>query len=70
MSMPSLVYVLGAHVFRAHADVLSELRLAEHGLEGAAEATIIHTWKPLLLAQFTSALGLLSLLTSNLLPDP
>lgn len=67
MSMPSLVYVLGltgaVHMltyYRHHA--------SEHGLEGAAEATITHTWKPLMLAQFTSALGLLSLLTSELLP--
>ena len=42
---------------------------AEHGLEGAPEATIVHTWKPLLLGQFTSALGLLSLLTSDLAPS-
>lgn len=67
MSMPSLVYVLGltgaVHMltyYRHHA--------SEHGLEGAPEATIVHTWKPLLLAQFTSALGLLSLLTSELAP--
>lgn len=67
MSMPSLVYVLGltgaVHMltyYRHHA--------TEHGLEGAAESTIVHTWRPLLIAQFTSALGLLSLLTSELLP--
>ncbi|HTN76410.1 MAG TPA: hypothetical protein VL096_14225, partial [Pirellulaceae bacterium] len=41
---------------------------SEHGLEGASEATIINTWKPLMLGQVTSALGLISLLTSDLLP--
>jgi predicted RND superfamily exporter protein len=67
MSMPSLVYVLGL-TCSVHMLTYYRHHVVEHGLEGAAEATIKHTWKPLLLAQFTSALGLLSLLTSNLLP--
>src|SRR5690606_32746660 len=67
MSMPSLVYVLGL-TSTVHMLTYYRHHASEHGLEGAAEATIIHTWKPLMLAQFTSALGLLSLLTSELSP--
>lgn len=67
MSMPSLVYVLGL-TGAVHMLTFYRHHCVEHGLEGAAEATIIHTWKPILLAQVTSAIGLLSLLTSELSP--
>lgn len=67
MSMPSLVYVLG---LSGSVHILTYYRhhCLEKGLEGASEATIAHTFKPIMLAQITSAIGLLSLLTSELLP--
>lgn len=67
MSMPSLVYVLGL-TSAVHMITYYRHHCQEEGLEGAAEATIMHTWKPLLIAQLTSAIGLVSLLTSELLP--
>ena len=67
MSMPSLVYVLGlsgaVHIVNYYRDAVEE-----HGVEGAAGRALAHGWKPCALAAFTTALGLLSLNTSNILP--
>ena len=67
MSMPSLVYVLGlsgaVHIVNYYRDAVEE-----HGVEGAAGRALAHGWKPCTLAAFTTALGLLSLNTSNILP--
>jgi len=67
MSMPSLIYVLGlsgaVHIVNYYRDAVEE-----HGLEGAPERAVLHGWKPCTLAAFTTALGLLSLNTSNIVP--
>lgn len=67
MSMPSLVYVLGlsgaVHIINYYRDSVEE-----GGVIGAPEKAISHGWKPCTLAAFTTALGLLSLYTSNILP--
>jgi len=67
MSMPSLVYVLGLsgaiHIVNYYRD---EVR--NHGTEGAAGRAIKHAWIPCTLASVTTALGLISLCTSNIVP--
>lgn len=67
MSMPSLIYVLGlsgaVHIVNYYRDAVEE-----HGPEGAPERALSHGWKPCTLAAFTTALGLLSLNTSNIVP--
>lgn len=67
MSMPSLVYVLGlsgaVHIVNYYRDACYE-----DGPELAAETAVAHGWFPCTLAAFTTALGLVSLCTSNLTP--
>lgn len=67
MTMPSLVYVLGisgaVHVVNYYRDACHE-----HGPDGAVETAVKHGWFPCTLAAFTTALGLISLCTSNLTP--
>ncbi|HIF32580.1 MAG TPA: hypothetical protein EYQ75_13105 [Planctomycetaceae bacterium] len=67
MTMPSLVYVLGlsgaVHIVNYYRDACQE-----SGLEGAPEKALAHGWGPCTLAAFTTALGLLSLYTSNIMP--
>ena len=67
MSMPALVYVLGlsgaVHIVNYYREAVEE-----KGVEGAAERALSHAWGPCSLAAFTTALGLISLFTSNLLP--
>ena len=67
MSMPSLVYVLGlsgaVHVVNYYRDACHET-----GPETAAEVAVKQGWFPCLLAAFTTAIGLISLYTSNLVP--
>jgi uncharacterized protein len=67
MSMPSLVYVLGmsgaVHIVNYYRDACHE-----SGLQGAPELALKHGWGPCTLAAFTTALGLLSLYASNLMP--
>jgi predicted RND superfamily exporter protein len=67
MSMPSLVYVLGlsgaVHIVNYYRDACHE-----HGLEGAPDRALANGWGPCSLAAFTTALGLLSLYTSNIVP--
>ena len=67
MSMPSLVYVLGLsgaiHVVNYYRD---EVRL--RGESGAAGRALRHALVPCTLASVTTAIGLVSLFTSNLAP--
>lgn len=67
MSMPALVYVLGlagaVHIVNYYQEAVRE-----HGLDGAPERALADGWGPCTLAAFTTALGLLSLYTSNLMP--
>ena len=67
LSMPSLVYVLamsGAiHIINYYHDAVRE-----NGLEGAPEKCLSHAWVPCLVAAITTALGLISLCYSNLIP--
>ncbi len=67
MSMPSLVYVLGlsgaVHIVNYYRDAVEE-----QGVAGAAGRALSHGWKPCSLAALTTALGLMSLHTSNILP--
>lgn len=67
MSMPALVYVLGisgaAHLINYYREAVEE-----NGFEGAPEAAVRHGWKPALLCNLTTALGLFSLFTSDIIP--
>ena len=67
LSMPSLVYVLAisgaVHIINYYHDAIRE-----HGLDGAAERALRHGLGPCALAAFTTALGLGSLLASQLIP--
>ncbi len=67
MSMPSLVYVLGLsgaiHVINYYRD---EVR--SRGETGAAGRALRHAFLPCTLASLTTAIGLISLFTSNLTP--
>ena len=67
MSMPSLVYVLGLsgaiHVVNYYRD---EVRSG--GISGAAGRALRHAILPCTLASVTTAIGLISLFTSNLAP--
>ncbi|MFO1066341.1 MAG: MMPL family transporter [Pirellulales bacterium] len=67
MSMPSLVYVLAisgaVHLINYYRDAIEE-----GGLHGAAERAVMHAWKPALLCSTTTALGLVSLYASELVP--
>ena len=67
MSMPSLVYVLGisgaVHIVNYYRDAVRE-----HGVAGASERALAHAWWPCTLAAITTALGLVSLNSSNVLP--
>lgn len=67
MSMPSLVYVMGlagaVHVINYYRDAV-----IEGGYEAASERALKHSFLPCFLCNFTTALGLISLLTSNITP--
>lgn len=67
MSMPSLVYVLGlsgaVHIVNYYREACYE-----HGPRRAVEIAVKHSLFPCALASFTTALGLISLTTSNLTP--
>ncbi|MEO8495843.1 MAG: MMPL family transporter, partial [Planctomycetota bacterium] len=67
LSMPALVYVLAVsgavHLINYYKDAVEE-----GGLDGAADRAIAHGWKPALLCSITTALGLLSLYSSELVP--
>lgn len=67
LSMPSLVYVLGLsgaiHVINYYRD-----EVAAHGRIGAPGRAFRHALLPCSLAAFTTAIGLISLYTSNIVP--
>jgi predicted RND superfamily exporter protein len=67
MSMPSLVYVLGlsgaAHIINYYREALDN-----HGPVGAPESAISHGWRPAVLCNVTTAIGLVTLVTSELVP--
>ncbi len=67
MSMPSLVYVLGLssaiHIVNYYRE-----EVVLNGVIGAPGRALKHGWGPCFLASFTTAIGLLSLYTSNIVP--
>ena len=67
MSMPAVVYVLGLsgaiHIVNYYRDARRE-----NGVGGAAESAVKMGWGPCTLAAFTTAVGLGSLYTSDILP--
>lgn len=67
MTMPALVYVLGLsgsiHIVNYYRD---EVRM--RGTDGAAGRAVRHALTPCTLAAFTTALGVMSLCTSNIVP--
>lgn len=67
LTMPSLVYVLGMagaiHIVNYYRDAA-----VSKGMEGAPERAISHAVMPCTLAAITTAIGLLSLYSSNILP--
>ncbi|MDX1926835.1 MAG: MMPL family transporter [Pirellulaceae bacterium] len=67
MSMPSLVYVLSisgaVHLVNYYRDAVRT-----GGMECSAERAVIGAWKPAFLCTITTAIGLLSLVTSEIVP--
>jgi uncharacterized protein len=67
LSMPSLVYVLGlsgaAHLMNYYYSAVEE-----NGHRGAPEQALAHGWKPAVLCNMTTAIGLFALVTSELVP--
>ncbi len=67
MSMPALVYVLGlsgaAHIINYYHEAVTD-----HGYAGAPERAIAHGWKPAMFCNITTAIGLITLVTSQLVP--
>jgi predicted RND superfamily exporter protein len=67
LSMPALIYVLamsGAiHLINYYHDAIRE-----EGLDLAPERAVRHAWSPCFFANLTTALGLVSLYTSHLIP--
>lgn len=67
MSMPSLVYVLAisgsVHLINYYREAVRT-----GGLHGAAERAVVAAFKPALLCSITTAVGLLSLVVSELVP--
>jgi predicted RND superfamily exporter protein len=67
MSMPSMLYVLAVsgaiHLVNYYRDAIRE-----QGIEGAAERALAHGWKPALLCNVTTGIGLASLATADLEP--
>jgi uncharacterized protein len=67
MSMPALVYVL-ALAEASHLMNYYQEEIDENGLIGAPERAVKHAWRPALLCNLTTSIGLLSLYTSELTP--
>jgi predicted RND superfamily exporter protein len=67
MSMPSLVYVL-AISGSVHLIHYYQVSVASSGQAGAVERAIALGWKPSLLCNVTTAIGLVSLFASDLVP--
>jgi predicted RND superfamily exporter protein len=68
MSMPALIYVLAVsgavHIINYYRQAASD----EESLEHAPEHAIAHAWRPAILTSVTTAIGLASLLTSDIIP--
>jgi hypothetical protein len=67
LSMPSLVYVLGMSG-AIHLVNYYRQEVATGGVVGAPERMIAHAWFPCTLCSVTTAIGLISLCSSNILP--
>lgn len=67
MSMPSVVYVAGVSGAIHFANYYRD-SVVEKGVKGAAARAVQHAWLPCILSAGTSAAGLLSLYTSELVP--
>ncbi len=67
MTMPSLVYVLALSASVHYVNYYREA-CHESGARKAPEVAFSHSWLPCVLAAFTTALGLISLTSSNLTP--
>lgn len=67
MSMPSLVYVLS---ISGAVHLINYYRHAVRtgGLEGSVERAVVAAWRPAFLCTITTAIGLLSLVTSEIVP--
>ena len=67
LSMPALIYVLGMsgaiHMINYYHDAI-----LEHGLDMAPERAVRYAWSPCAFANLTTALGLISLCWSGLIP--
>lgn len=67
MSMPSMLYVLAisgaVHLVNYYHDAIRE-----GGMEGAAQRALAHGWKPAMLCNVTTGIGLASLATADLEP--
>jgi predicted RND superfamily exporter protein len=67
MSMPSMLYVLAisgaVHLVNYYHDAIRE-----GGIEGAPDRALAHGWKPALLCNVTTGIGLASLATADLEP--
>jgi uncharacterized protein len=67
MSMPSLVYVLGisgsVHLINYYREAVDR-----GGVEGATGTAVAHAWRPALFCSTTTAFGLASLCTSDIVP--
>jgi predicted RND superfamily exporter protein len=67
MSMPSMLYVLAisgaVHLVNYYHDAIRE-----GGIDGAAERALAHGWKPALLCNVTTGIGLASLAAADLEP--
>jgi uncharacterized protein len=67
MSMPSMLYVLAisgaVHLVNYYHDAIKE-----GGIQGAAERALAHGWKPALLCNVTTGIGLASLAAADLEP--
>ena len=67
MSMPAMIYVLGlsgaAHIINYYYEAVDE-----RGPVGAPEQAIRRGWKPAFLCEVTTAIGLITLVTSDLVP--
>jgi predicted RND superfamily exporter protein len=67
MSMPALVYVLSVSG-AIHFINYYRLAVQEGGLQTAAGAALHHAWRPALFCSVTTAIGLVSLCTSDITP--
>ncbi|MCA9238464.1 MAG: hypothetical protein KDA44_23495, partial [Planctomycetales bacterium] len=67
MSMPALVYVLAVSG-AIHFTNYYRIATADHDLQAAVDHAVSHAWRPALLCSVTTAIGLASLATSDIVP--